>query len=337
MAASTNSLTANVTPFDAGAPVTAAAFVGDAPALALGDGCVLLGAPGEAKRIAAHPGAGILIAAQAGKSKLVTGGDDGRVVVTAGDGSVEEIAHEKGRWIDALAARDDGAMAWAAGKDVRARDAKGEIKTFAAPTTVRGLVFFPKGYRLALAHYNGVTLWFPNAPASLERLEWKGSHLDVTVSPDARFVVTSMQENALHGWRMADKKDMRLSGYPAKTRSVSWSFDGAWLATSGAEGGVVWPFKDKEGPMNKAPKECGVRRARITCVSFHPKALVLALGYEDGFVLLCRITDAAEILVRGHREGAQAAITALAWDGAGRRLLFGAVDGAAGLLDMPAQ
>ena len=40
-----------------------------------------------------------------------------------------------------------------------------------------GLAFFPKGFRLAVAHYNGATLWFPNVKAEPECLVWKGSHL----------------------------------------------------------------------------------------------------------------------------------------------------------------
>ncbi len=330
----TASLTGNVTPLDAGAPVTAAGFLGDTPALALGDGCIFLAAKGSEQRVAAHPGGAILVAAIAGL-KLVTGGDDGRVARVAADGAIEEIAREKGKWIDAIAAREDGAIAWSTGKQVFARDSKGEVKSFTAPSTARGLAFLPKGYRIAIAHYNGATLWFPNAAAAPELFEWKGSHLDIAASPDGRFLLTSMQENALHAWRIADKKDMRLSGYPAKTRSLSWSFDGNWLATSGAEAAIIWPFKDKDGPMNKAPRESGVRQAKVTSVAFHPNALVLAQGYDDGWLLLCRILDGAEILVRGPVD-APAAITALAWHGSGRRLLFGAADGAAGLLDMPA-
>ena len=250
-------------------------------------------------------------------------------------GGVQEIADEKGKWIDALAARDDGSIAWSSGKNVRARDPAGGIKTFAAPSSVRGLAFMPKGYRIAISHYDGATLWFPNAAAPPDHFKWKGSHLSITVSPDGRFLATSMQENALHAWRVADKKDMRMSGYPAKTRSMSWSFDGHWLATSGADAAVIWPFKDKDGPINKAPLECGARSAKVTCVAFHPKSLVVAQGYEDGLLLLCRIPDGAEILVRAAPEGGRA-ISALAWDHAGGRLLFGAADGAAGLLDMPA-
>ena len=144
-----------------------------------------------------------------------------------------------------------------------------------------------------------------------------------------------MQENSLHGWRVADKRDMRMTGYPAKTRSYSWSPDGHWLATSGAEACIVWPFRDKDGPMGKAPRECGVRQAKVSRVAFHPQALVIAIGYEDGWILLCRLEDGAEILIRGQQEGAEDAISALVWSPDGRRLLFGTAEGRAGLLAMP--
>jgi WD40 repeat protein len=254
------------------------------------------------------------------------------VVAVRADGSVEDIADEKGRWIDALALRGK-ACAWSAGKQVRARDQSGAIKSWSAPTTARGLAFQPKGFRLAATHYNGATLWFPKVEGTPQTLEWKGAHLDVTFSPDGRFLVTSMQENALHGWRLQDSRNMRMTGYPAKTRSLSWSHDGQWLATSGADAAVVWPFKDKDGPMGKAPRECGVREARVTRVAFHPKALVVAIGYADGLVLLTRLADAAEILARRPGDGA---VSALAWDASGSRLLFGLESGVAGLLALPA-
>jgi len=198
---------------------------------------------------------------------------------------------------------------------------------------VRGMAFLAKGYRLAVTHYNGASLWFPNVAGEPQVLAWKGSHLDATASPDGRFLVTSMQENALHGWRLSDQRNMRMTGYPAKTRSMSWSSDGHWLATSGADACVVWPFKDKDGPMGKAPRECGVRNARVTQVAFHPKALVVAIGYSDGFVMLCRLGDGAELLVR---KEAGAAVTALQWQPNGARLLIGTESGEAGLLTLPA-
>ncbi len=113
--------------FDAGAHVVAAAFVDGAPTLALADGVVLIGDPQEQKRVVVYPDAAMLTAIGDGKT-LLTGGDDGRVVAVRADGSVEEIADEKGRWIDALALRGK-ACAWSAGKQVRARDESGAIKS----------------------------------------------------------------------------------------------------------------------------------------------------------------------------------------------------------------
>jgi hypothetical protein len=233
------SLTQAIAPLDLGAHVTGIGWLKGTAAIALGDGAVILVKDGATHRIEVHPGGGILTAAGNGE-RFVTGGDDGRVAVTGPDGSTTTLAEAKNAWIDAIAVNANGAFAFAAGKRVVARDDKGREKIFEAPSTPRGLAFAPKGYRLAVSHYNGVSLWFPNLETKPEFLEWKGSHIDVTWSPDGRFVVTSMQENALHGWRLQpDKGHMRMSGYPAKTRSVSWSGDGKWLATSGAEAAII--------------------------------------------------------------------------------------------------
>jgi WD40 repeat protein len=316
-----------------GAHVVGGAFLDQVPVFAAANGTLTwLGS--QTRTIQIH-GGGLLTTVFTADA-AVTGGEDGRIIRTRADGSMETLADEKGRWIDAIAAGPDGAVAWSVGKTVSARTVKGVVTFMSAPTTARGLAFLPKGYRLAVAHYNGASLWFPGVKAEPEPLAWKGSHLDVTVSADGRFVVTSMQENALHGWRLPDKAHMRMTGYPAKTRSMSWSHDGNWLATSGAEAAIIWPFSGKDGPMGKAPRECGVRPVRVSQVAFHPGALVLAIGYEDGFVMLVRLTDASELLVRAPaKDDGAKAITALAWDDEGRRLAIGGADGYAGLLTLP--
>jgi WD40 repeat protein len=313
-----------------GGHVLAAGFFGPDAVFAAADGAVRIGSD-----ITASPHAGGMLAAVMEKASVLTAGEDGGVARIAADGTVAGLHAGKGQWIDALATGPDGAAAWSTGKTVTARSGKGELKTVDLPTTARGLAFMPKGYRLVASHYNGASLWFPNATAQPDLLVWKGSHLDVLVSGDGRYVVTSMQENALHGWRLDDKAHMRMTGYPAKTRSMSWSHDGAWLATSGAEAAIIWPFSGKDGPMGKAPRECGVRPARVSRVAFHPGALVLAIGYEDGCVILVRLTDASELLVRLPIKDAKSAISALAWDMEGRRLAIGAADGYAGVLTLP--
>src|SRR5581483_9818983 len=112
-------------------------------------------------------------------NRIITGGDDGRVVETDASGLPHQRAgDEKKRWSDQVALGPEGAIAWSAGKTAHVLTAKGDTRPLEAPSTVAGLAFAPKGFRLALAHYNGATLWFANAPgAAPQKLEWKGSHL----------------------------------------------------------------------------------------------------------------------------------------------------------------
>ncbi len=312
-----------------GSPVVGVHFLGDTAAFVLGEETLLL-VPnqGEEQRVAVH-GGGILASASAG-DRIVTGGDDGKIAATAPDGTTEIIATDpKHRWIDHVAVGLDGTVAWSAGKQAFVRAPKGEIRTVEVPSTVGALAFAPKGFRLAIAHYNGVSLWFPNAAAKPEILEWKGSHLGARFSPDGKFLVTAMQEPTLHGWRIVDGKNMRMAGYAARVRSLDWSLGGKWLATGGSNQLILWPFAGKDGPMGKQPKLLAVMLARAEVVACHPKQDVVAVGYTDGLVLLVRIDDGAEILAK--RPG-DAPITALAWSEDGAILAWGTEDGAAGVL-----
>ena len=328
--ASIVSVTDRVKPVAIGAAVIAVHFLGDT-AIFVGaeESATLVASDGETQRIDLHGGA-VLCAASDGR-RVVTGGDDGKVVVLDKSGKTETLATDaKRRWIDNVALHPDDAVAWSAGKTAYARSVKAE-KSFDAPTTVGGLAFAPKGLRLAIAHYNGVTLWFPNMAAKPEVLEWAGSHLGVMFSPDNKFLVTMMHEPALHGWRLADQRHMRMTGYPGRVRSMAWSAGGKGLATSGADAVIVWPFASKDGPMGKEPAMLAPLKARVAAVACHPKQDILVSGYSDGTILMVRMHDGAEVLVR--RNGG-AAVAALAWNASGSRLAFAAQDGDGGLLDL---
>lgn len=316
----------------AGAPVVAAYFLGGTAAFVLGDEALLF-APddGEPKRVAVHSG-GILAVACDGE-RIVTGGDDGKIVATQTNMATAAIAADpRHRWIDHVAIAPDGTVGWSAGKDAFVQCRKGEPRKLEAPSTAGGLAFAPKGLRLAIAHYNGVTLWFPNAAeAAPERLEWKGSHLDVIFSADGRYLVTAMQEPALHGWRVADGKHMRMSGYSTKVRAMAWTAGGRGLATSGAPQLIVWPFHGKDGPMGKEPQTLAPAEHNVSIVACHPQKDVVAAGYEDGSVLLVRMPDGAEVLARRPSE---ALLSALTWNAKGTALAFGTEDGEAGIIDL---
>ena len=262
---------------------------------------------------------------------LLTSGEDGRVCAIDGAGGLEILAEHKGRWIDRLAAGPSGAIGYAAGKTATVLTG-GTSKEIACERSIEGLAFAPKGMRLAIARYNGVELHWINTASPPQFLEWKGAHTGAVFSPDGRYVVSRMQENALHGWRLADGRHMRMTGYPTKVHSVSWSAKGKWLATSGAPAAITWPFSGKDGPMGKAPKELGsMGNLLVTKVACHPQEEIVAIGYEDGMVAAVRIEDGKEALLKRAGKGA---ISALNWDGQGWRLAFGSAAGEAGIIDL---
>jgi WD40 repeat protein len=312
------------------AAVVGVHYFGATPVFVLGEEALLYVRGDDEDRIDIH-GGGILASACDGE-RIVTGGDDGKLVATDIDGEHEVIAtDEKKRWIDQVALGPDGAVAWSAGKTAHVRTGKGDVRSFEAPSTVAGLCFAPKGLRLAIAHYNGASLWFPNAAAPPAKFEWKGSHLAVTISPDGKFLMTAMQESTLHGWRIIDAKNMRMSGYSARVRSMNWTADGKFLATSGSEQLILWPFDGKDGPMGKQPVMLAPSAARVAVVACHPKQPVVAVGYADGRVLMVRVDDGALIEAR---EADNQPVSALGWDGAGRSLAFGTESGDAGILTL---
>ena len=329
--ASIVSVTDQVRAIAIGAPLSAVHFLGDNAAfVGAEENVFIVGGEGEISPVSVH-GGGILCAASDG-ARIVMGSDDGKLVALDAKGEVALLATDpKRRWIDNVALHPDGAVAWSAGKTAFVRSGKNEEKTLDVPSTVGGLAFAPKGLRLAVAHYNGVTVWFPNMAAKPDVLEWAGSHLSVTFSPDNKFLVTAMHEPALHGWRLADNRHMRMTGYPGRVRSVSWSAGGKALATSGADSVILWPFASKDGPMGKEPAMLAPLQARVTTVACHPKQDIFAAGYSDGTVLMVRMTDGAEILVR---RNAAAPVAALAWNSKGTLLAFAAEDGDAGLLPL---
>jgi WD40 repeat protein len=327
----TPSVVERTKPVEAGAAVVGLHFLGSTAAFVLAEEALLLAAPqGDAQRVNVH-GGGILAAASDGV-RVVTGGDDGKVMATDASGASIAIATDaKRRWVDHVAIGPGGALAWSVGKQALVRDSKGAEQSFDASSTVGGLAFMPKGFRLAIAHYNGATLWFPNAKAAPETLEWKGSHRSVTVSPDGRFLITSMQEPTLHGWRIVDRKDLRMSGYGARVNSLDWSADGKWLATSGSTQLILWPFQSKDGPMGKTPQLWAPMEALVQVVACHPRESIVAVGYADGLILLVRTDDGAEILAK---KPGDAPVTALGWNADGKLLAFATETGEAGIVDL---
>ncbi|WP_430423138.1 WD40 repeat domain-containing protein [Phenylobacterium sp.] len=319
--------------FDFDAYVTAALFDRTGRAsFALGDGSVRFEG-GES--LEAHDGAVLSACLPPTGEGVITGGDDGRVVLTTPAGATE-LAKVPGRWIDTVAASPDSKLiAFGAGRELHVRDPADPAfaRVFQHEKSVADVAFDPKGRRLAVATYGGVWLWYARiADQKPVTLKWAGSHIALAWSPDGKFLVSAMQENQLHGWRVADEKNMRMGGYPSKVKSLAFMSKGNLLATSGANGAVCWPFAGATGPMGKQAAEIGWDESAVTTrIAATPDKSWLAAGLDDGRVWACDVTGEKLVPLKSDKD---AAITALAISSDAKRVAWGDEDGGAGVADV---
>jgi WD40 repeat protein len=326
------------------APVAACAFNRDDSlvAFALGDGTIRLLSPDiteEAPQPSAplHDGAVLCLSADPTGYGFVSGGDDGRLLRIATDGTASELINQKGRWVEHVAQhRATGAVAASIGKNAYVVKG-GEVREFGPhQSTIAGIDFSKDGSRIACAHYGGVTIWSigqTSGPSGAppRRFAWAGSHVAMKWSTDGKFIATGTQENDIHVWRMAQATDMRMQGYPTKVKSLSWSPDGRFLYTSAQPVFTAWSFAGK-GPEGKPPLQFGEEGAGLlTVVAAHPLAEFVAGGYDSGELQVGDIKLKRSMVVK---MADASPITCLAWSPEGIGLAAGNERGDMLVLDL---
>ncbi|MGQ2992091.1 MAG: WD40 repeat domain-containing protein [Brevundimonas sp.] len=322
-----------MTTFTFDAQVTAALFDRDGAVFALGDGSVRF-EDGHYDEV--HDGAVLCAALHPSGEGVVTGGDDGQVVWSR-KGEAGLLARSaRGQWIDAIdASAETNLIAFSAGKTLSVIDATdaGFRRDFEHERTVSGVAFDPKGRRIACSTYGGAALWYARiAQQKPVMLKWAGSHTGVAFSPDGAFVVSTMQDNQLHGWRLKDAKDMRMGGYPSKVRSLAFLSGGQLMATSGAQGAVLWPFIGANGPMGREATEIGYdENAMVNLVAARPAHGRLAAGLTDGRVWIADPAGQGLNFVKAERGPP---VVALALSPDATRVAWADEDGAAGVAEV---
>ena len=289
--------------FRLGIPVTTAVSVGNSIAVGFGDGSVRIFTSGQSSdAIKAHKG--IVLCMSKDGNHILTGGDDGRFLKISLDGVVTEIGNFGTRWVDNVTA-NNGSLVCSSGKIVYLWSPNNkEPKLFEHNSTVGGIAFDTKGKRLAVSRYDGVTLWKKDYTKKWvsSNLIWKGSHNKVSFSPDGKYLVTSMQENAIRCWRLKDKIDFAMSGYNAKVKSFAFVGETSYLATSGSLGmgiaaTICWPF-DGDGPMGRKPVCLSYTgNNQVTFVEPFPSEKAVFAGLSDGSVYLSQIENTNNTII----------------------------------------
>jgi WD40 repeat protein len=298
-------------------PSFAIAFIGQTAAFVLAEETVLLSVPnGERRSLKLHAGAILSVADQ--DECLVTGGDDGRIMALGPDGRPVCIAaDQRRRWIDNVSSGSGRNVAWSAGKQAFWRSVEGEEASIEVSSSVGGLAFAPNASTLAVAHYNGVTLWGPGTSFEPRLLSWKGAHKQPLFCRDGKVLATTMRENTIHAWDVTDGTDLPTPSYPSRVHSMDWTADGRFLVTSGSDRLIALSFQHLTNPLARMPLLLAPYGRLAVAVACHPRKEFVAVGYADGLVLLVRVPEGDEIVIRapdGHQ------IAALKWDRLGEQL-----------------
>ena len=276
---------------ETGAHVTGAVAVGDAVAATFGDGTVRFFRP-ELSPTSSHAHRGVVLCLAAGHDHILTGGDDGRFLRISPDGDVEELATFGTKWVDCVASN----------RELR------------ACSSGRIVLVWSSGQKKAVELEHSSTV-------KKSRLFWQGSHGALTFSPDGKYIVTAMQENALHGWRLRGKVNLAMSGYPAKTKSFAWVGEEPYLVTSGADEAICWPFDGPQGPLNRSPLCLAKHHRFVTCVQALPSEQAIFAGFQDGTVLLSELDESKDAIVLRDSTGTE--VTAIATTQSQSHLLIG--------------
>ncbi len=196
-----------------------------------------------------------------------------------------------------------------------------------------GLSFSPEGRRLAAAHVDGLSIFSAENGAREHRLEWKGSHIGVSWSPDGRYVVSATQERELHVWDLVTLGDLRLGGYPHKIHGMNW------LTPRTVPRSAPAPMSLPPGRLPTAVRAASRRSRSATSImgwsarwppirnahwwpaAIRPAACCIG-GIVKGEALLARASQGD-------------AITAVAWSSDGTRLIAGTDGGNAIVVDIP--
>ncbi|RYD49479.1 MAG: WD40 repeat domain-containing protein [Verrucomicrobiaceae bacterium] len=307
-----------------GAPINGLVWNTDTVAAACGDGTLHLTRAGMSKTLAVQVSTSPLLAVISVPEGFATASESGEIHITTPQGESRLLAATKYMFLETIAyfAKKNQILA-ATGKSITVVNADGSMAKLphTLPSTVAGLALSPIGPRLAVSHYGGATILpLDNIKNDPRLLPWKGSHLGLTYSPDGKWLISAMQEQAIHLWRLSDGLDLQMRGYPSKITQFSWSSTEATLSTNGGGGVPLWDFSTPKGPAGTQARvlaDSGSQTTLVSAVAMHPKGPFCAIGYTDGLTLLTQIVEDRAVLLHHPNEKPT---THLAWHPTGMYL-----------------
>ncbi|RTL94204.1 MAG: hypothetical protein EKK31_31125 [Hyphomicrobiales bacterium] len=275
-----------------------------------------------------------------GKSEFLAGAADGRIVRVTATGEVSSteirlddaivaLDHARGQGLTAVSDGADIFLATASGGIIRSLARHGDGK-------VAALGFSPSGRQLAVCRGDEISIWtLVGEPALVRTISFPQVPAAVRWSADSEWIACPLESGGFGVARLADGKAGIVADFPATVRTVSWSERADALIASGAFRIAAWSMKlpPIEGETGGAIVTGRPGLVIVEAVAGHPTRPLAAAGYANGQIVVARIGERDELLVKP----SGGAVTALAWSADGRHLAAGTADGGASLITFPAQ
>jgi hypothetical protein len=278
--------------------------------------------PQPLARIPVHDGACVALAADP-DGGFLSGGSDRQLARVQADGTIDtlgQLGDEAAAWI---ACGPGGWRVCGAGRTL-VRLGMG-ARTLELPNAVTALAVAPDGARVAIGHAGGVTLWAGGDKP--RRLAAKGIHTDLAWSRDARLLASATREGDVFLWDQAKGEARQIDEGHGMRRPLGLTADGRHLATGG--GGVVACWDTATLGL----VTCGIASKEVVLqLACHPRRKLVAAGYANGAVAICRPASAEVVFVRGAGGGG---IDVLAWAPDGQALIYAVASGEIGLAVLP--
>lgn len=276
-------------------------------------------APPPVARIAVHRGACLALAADP-ESGLLSGGTDGEFARVAADGTIDTLARFDAVPAAPLAAGRGGWRVCAAGS-VLVRLGAG-ARTLDLPGTITALAMAPNGSRVAIGYAGGITLWAGGDTPRV--LEGGGTPTSLVWSKESRSLASATEAGDVLLWEIAGGTKQPI-GERHPGRTLGFLADGRLIVSTGGSLACHDPRDGSSEPCGTASRDAV---QRLAC---HPRRALLAAGYMNGAIVICRPGNPEIVFVRGPGEGP---IEALDWSPAGDTLAY-AAPGSIGLVSLP--
>lgn len=271
-----------------------------------------------------------------GASGFVAGDRGGQLVCVSTSGEIVPIAAGHRAPTDFVAPTPKGGILAASGGTIMSYDSRGDVAWLQHRVggKVSALVVSPDGRSFAIGTDGALLIRAfgprPEPSASFEL----GAVLAISWSPDGSWLAASVVEIGIVLLRMADARIVRIPGYPVSVASLSWSADSCFLVTSGAYRVVAWDVSTLVGDNERAESLTTGRAGLVLAetVGMHPERSLVAAGYGNGMVVVARLGERDELVVKPAGPGA---VRTLQWSRDGHHLAFGTSAGEAAIVTLP--